>query len=593
MDKLRSTLDPLTVAFADLILELAASADPNLWLGAVAACQAVHNQNACVDLAQLAGAPPLTALEEDEAIPVCYPPLADWLQSLTAAPTVVGQPGSYTPLVLTGNRLYLYRYWDYEQRLAQLIKDRAAHHEPLDPALAPQLQALYPPTTALDWQAVAVASALGNRLSIITGGPGTGKTTTVSRMLALILTRDPALRVVLAAPTGKAAARMKQALDKSREQLNLAPELQARFPQDALTLHRLLGYVPGQIEFRHGPDHPLPWDVVIVDEASMIDLPMMTRLTQALRTDARLILLGDEHQLASVETGCVLGDICAAANPEGFSPERITALSQLTGQPESAFTPTSGPLDDRVIALQVSRRFHAQSGIGQLALAINAGNGPLALEHLKHFEDLHLQTEFSPPALATAINRGFAPYLQATTYAEALQALETFIFLTVLRRGPRSVEDINRSVEQTLRRQGIIGTQPWYHRRPLLITENDYVHQLYNGDIGVVWAPSGSPPRVWFRRADGSLRDYAPAQLGTYQTAWALTVHKSQGSEFDHVHLVLPAQPHPLVTRELIYTGITRGRTSVTLWSTPDVLTQGITQRMMRTSGLKEQLQHG
>lgn len=591
IDHLRTILDPLTVAFADLMRELAGSNDSHLWLGAVAACMAVQNQNACTDLSQQAGQPVLNS--EDEALTVYYPLLEGWLEALKATPTVIGAPGHYTPLVLAGHRLYLYRYWDYEQRLAQLLKARAAHHEAIDPALAAQLQALYPPTAGLDWQAVAVASALGNRLSIITGGPGTGKTTTVSRMLALLLTQNTQLRVVLAAPTGKAAARMKQALDNSRTQLNLAPELQARFPQDALTLHRLLGYIPGQIEFRHGPEHPLPWDVVIVDEASMIDLPMMTRLVQALRPDARLILLGDEHQLASVETGCVLGDICAAANPEGFSPERIATLSQLTGQPTSAFSHSSGPLDDRVIALKVSRRFHAQSGIGQLALAVNHGESAQALTHFQHFDDLQLQTEWSQRSLTSAIHTGFSPYLQTTSYAEALQALEQFIFLTVLRRGPRSVAELNQTVEQTLRRQGLITHQPWYHRRPVLITENDYVHQLYNGDIGVVWAPPGSPPRVWFRRADGSLRDYAPAQLGAYQTAWALTVHKSQGSEFDQVHLVLPAEPHPLVTRELIYTGITRGRKRVTLWSNPDVLTQGISQRMIRTSGLKEQLQHG
>jgi exodeoxyribonuclease V alpha subunit len=592
MDELRPHLDPLSVAFADLIQELAGSADAGLWLGAVAACQAVQRQNACVDLQQLAGQPVLTD-SETEGIEICYPALEPWLTTLAGVPTVVGTPGAYTPLVLQGHRLYLYRYWDYEQHLARLLQTRAAHSEAIDPSLAQPLQALYPPGARLDWQAIALASALGNRLSIITGGPGTGKTTTVSRMLALLLSQTPSLRVVLAAPTGKAAARMKQSLDNSRAQLNLAPELQARFPQDALTLHRLLGYIPGQIEFRHGPEHPLPWDVVIVDEASMIDLPMMTRLVQALRPDTRLILLGDEHQLASVETGCVLGDICAAANPESFSPERIAALSQLTGQPTSAFNAASGPLDDRVIALQISRRFHAQSGIGQLARAVNAGESSQALAHLEHFDDLQLQPEWRPSLLSDAIQSGFLPYLQTDSHEQALQALERFIFLTVLRRGPRSVAELNQTVEQTLRRQGLIGPQPWYHRRPVLITENDYVHQLYNGDIGVVWAPAGSPPRVWFRRADGSLRDYAPAQLGAYQTAWALTVHKSQGSEFDHVHLVLPATPHPLVTRELIYTGITRGRQRVTLWSSPEVLFQGISQRMMRTSGLKELLHNG
>ncbi len=599
-----------TYHFVKLISDLAGSDDPCLLLGAAAASEATLNQNACADLATLAEKP---VSPEHEPV---YPPLADWLAALRAHPLVVGQAGDYLPLILVGQRLYLQRYWRYEKGLADALRQRGKTPLSLDlSSLAARFSLLFPPSragdsqasgpdhAAPDWQAWAAANVLLNHLTVIAGGPGTGKTTTVSRILALLLEQDPALKVVLAAPTGKAVARMKQSLDLNLPDLHLPPELQARWPQTALTLHRLLGTIPHSHRFEHHAGHPLPWDVVIVDEASMIDLALMSKLLEAIRPDARLVLLGDRDQLASVEAGCVLGDICQAAPAASFTPERIQALAPLLGalqlSPSSdpfhsspePFHSSPEPFHNCVIELQVSRRFGPQSGIGHLARAVNAGQPEQALSLLQAATYTDIALRPLPPTLeqgCLARLPDYAPYLQAPSPEVAFAALESQIILAALRQG---VENVNRAMEQALLQSGALPTyQNWYHLRPVLISENDYVHALYNGDLGLTWNPDGQNPRVWFRHAEGHLRSFSPAQLKAHQTAWALTVHKSQGSEFKRVLLVLPPEPHPLLSRELIYTGLTRAREQVEIWGDVAVLRAGILRKVQRSSGLVAQL---
>jgi len=582
--------------FVKLISDLASSDNPGLLLGAAAASEATLNQNACADLAAWAEQP---VSPESE---LRYPPLADWLTALRAHPWVVGQAGDYLPLILVGQRLYLQRYWQYEARLAQTLKQRGNLSLSLDLGrLAPRFAQLFPPSPLvltspvselqpLDWQAVAAANVLLNPLTVIAGGPGTGKTTTVSRILALLLAQNPDLKIALAAPTGKAAARMKQSLDINLPGLGLPSELQAHWPQTALTLHRLLGYIPHSHRFVHHAGHPLPWDVVIVDEASMIDLALMSKLLDAIRPDARLVLLGDRDQLASVEAGCVLGDICQAAPAASFTPERLSALAPLLGHLQ--LSPSPEPFHNCVIELQLSRRFGPQSGIGHLARAVNAGQAEQAVALLKdsRYPDIALVP------LPLALEQGclarlpdYASYLQAPSPEVAFAALESQIILAALRQG---VENVNRAMEQALLQSGTLPTyQLWYHLRPVLISENDYLHELFNGDLGLTWNPDGQNPRVWFRHASGHLRSFSPAQLKAHQTAWALTVHKSQGSEFNRVLLVLPSEPHPLLSRELIYTGLTRAREQVEIWGDEAVLQAGILRKIQRSSGLVEQLQ--
>jgi exodeoxyribonuclease V alpha subunit len=592
-----------TYHFVKLISDLAGSEDPCLLLGAAAASEATLNQNACADLASLA-----EKRVSPEHEPV-YPPLADWLAALRTHPLVVGQAGDYLPLILVGQRLYLQRYWRYEKGLADALRQRGNTALSLDlsslfgrfsllfpPSRAGDSQASGPDHAAPDWQALAAANVLLNHLTVIAGGPGTGKTTTVSRILALLLEQNPSLKVVLAAPTGKAAARMKQSLDLNLPDLHLPPELQARWPQTALTLHRLLGTIPHSHSFVHHAGHPLPWDVVIVDEASMIDLALMYKLLDAMRPDARLVLLGDRDQLASVEAGCVLGDICQAAPSVSFTPERIQALAPLFGALQ--LPPSPGPFHNSpepfhncVIELQVSRRFGPQSGIGHLARAVNAGQPDQALSLLQAATYTDIALRPLPPTLEQGcLTRlpDYAAYLQASSPEAAFVALESQIILAALRQG---VENVNRAMEQALLQSGALPTyQNWYHLRPVLISENDYVHELYNGDLGLTWNPDGQNPRVWFRHAEGHLRSFSPAQLKAHSTAWALTVHKSQGSEFNRVLLVLPAEPHPLLSRELIYTGLTRAREQVEIWGDGAVLQAGILRKIQRSSGLVEQL---
>jgi exodeoxyribonuclease V alpha subunit len=581
-----------TYHFVKLISDLAGSDDLRLLLGAVAASEATLHQNACADLATLAEQS--VSLESELA----YPPLADWQAALLAHPQIVGQAGDYLPLILVGQRLYLQRYWRYEKRLAEILRQRGKASLSLElQPLVSRFLALFPQSQAApDWQALAAANVLLNHLTVIAGGPGTGKTTTVSRILALLLEQNPALKVVLAAPTGKAAARMKQSLDLNLPRLNLPSEVQAQWPQTALTLHRLLGTIPHSHRFVHHAGHPLPWDVVIVDEASMIDLALMSKLLEAIRPDARLVLLGDRDQLASVEAGCVLGDICQAAPAASFTPERILALAPLLGDDplsscSGSFHSSPDPFHNCVIELQLSRRFGPESGIGHLARAVNAGQSEQALSLLKDPSYADISLRPLPPTLeqgCLARLPDYAPYLQAPSPDVAFAALESQIILAALRQG---VESVNRAMEQALLQSGALPTyQNWYHLRPVLISENDYVHALYNGDLGLTWNPDGQNPRVWFRHAEGHLRSFSPAQLKAHQTAWALTVHKSQGSEFKRVLLVLPPEPHPLLSRELIYTGLTRAREQVEIWGEGAVLRAGILRKVQRSSGLVEQL---
>ncbi|PIQ27963.1 exodeoxyribonuclease V subunit alpha [bacterium (Candidatus Blackallbacteria) CG17_big_fil_post_rev_8_21_14_2_50_48_46] len=587
--KLPAGLEPISRHFAHLILELAESQDPFLLLGALAASEATQAQNACANLRLLAEQP----IQNEEAL--CYPALAPWLASLRKHSQVVGLPGESCPLILETERLYLNRYWQYEHQLAQQLRQRSQNTLPLKTEhlqnLIAQFKNLFPPSEQPDWQALAAANALLNTLSIIAGGPGTGKTTTVAKLLALLLENAPDLRITLAAPTGKAAARMKQALLKSLESGPFSAQIRSRMPESALTLHRLLGYRPGSHLFKHGPENPLPWDVIIVDEASMIDLALMSKLVQAVRPDARLILLGDPDQLASVEAGCVLGDICRAAQADAFSAQRRKDLEKLSGQilllPES-----QNALDDQVIQLKHSHRFGPQSGIGHLARAINAGQA----EHARHLlqapefkdiclEDLPAQIE---SLLGSRIKQGgWARYLSADSPQAALEALEDQVLLCALRRGPTGVEGLNRAMEKALQHSGLLSlNSPWYHLRPVLISENDYLHGLFNGDMGITWNPEGHSPRIYFFTEGQTLHSFSPAQLGAHETAWALTVHKSQGSEFHEIMLILPPEETPLLSRELLYTGITRARQRVEIWGSEAIFRSAVQHRIERSSGL-------
>lgn len=523
----------------------------------------------------------------------------DW-SALLLASEAVSDGERPTPIVLCDDRLYLNRMWRNELTVARFFNEANQVVDVDEALLAQTLDALFPASDEIDWQKVAAAVALTRRISVISGGPGTGKTTTVARLLAALIqtTRQPRCRIRLAAPTGKAAARLTESLGEALRRLPLTDEQKALLPTEASTLHRLLGAQPGSQRMRYHAGNPLHLDVLVVDEASMIDLPMMARLIDALPEHGRVIFLGDRDQLASVEAGAVLGDICAWVNA-GYTAGRAAQLERLTGHPVPAGeSDVAGALRDSLCLLQKSYRFGSHSGIGSLARAVNNGDRHGVRATLRQaFEDivLHpLSTTEEYEAMLEQSQAGYGRYLQLLrerAEPEALiAAFGEFQLLCALRDGPYGVSGVNEQLEQMLNRRRAI-TLPrhsrWYEGRPVMISRNDSALGLFNGDIGIA-LERGEGLRVWFPMPDGSIKSVQPSRLPEHDTAWAMTVHKSQGSEFDHAALILPAKIVPLVTRELVYTAITRAKQRLSIYADEQVLTQSIVARTERRSGLAD-----
>ncbi len=598
-------LGDLDLHFARLMGRLDKEGSPELLLGAALASAWTASGHVCVDLRELAGRSVLDSPGPDSAQEALIAPSLDrWLAALRTSP-VVGRPGDYRPLVLDKHgRLYLYRYWDYERQLATDLLARAGQPVAVDEArLAADLEALFPHRDdATDWQKLAAAAAALKGLCVISGGPGTGKTTTVIRILALLLGQSQSpTRIALAAPTGKAAGRMQEAIRKAKQTLNLPPDLAAAIPEQAATVHRLLGVKEDGVYFRHDRDNPLPVDLLVVDEASMVDLALLAKLLWALPPSARLLLLGDRDQLASVEAGAVLGDICGGG--ADFTEPFRERLARLTGETLDPGPAQASTLADCVVLLKRSYRFGADSGIGQLARAVNGGDAAAALELLKagRHGDLAWRSPASPRELedwlAEAAVTGFKPYLdQLRAGAEpraVFAAFDRFRVLAALRRGPVGVMELNRAIEGALQGRRLINARtPWYRGRPVMITRNDYNLRLYNGDVGICLPDPQDPERlrVCFQAVDGEPRWFPPSRLPAHETVYAMTIHKSQGSEFERVLMVLPFEPSRILTRELVYTGLTRARAAVELWCPAGILKAAAGRRLHRASGLAERL---
>lgn len=590
--------------FADFILGESQGASALLKAAASLLSIAVGSGDICLNLAEIAG----REIRIDGAA-VSVPEFDNLHHFLLKTP-VVGSPGNFRPLVLdTDGRLYLYRYWRYERNLAQVILQKAALScNTIDKMLlADGLERLFPAAAekGADWPKVAALAALRKKFCIISGGPGTGKTSTVVKILALLLEQagnDPA-RIALAAPTGKAAARLKESIGTMTETIDSADAIIENIPREVSTIHRLLGPVAGSVRFRYSNKNPLPYDVVIVDEASMVALPLMAKLAAALKPDTRLILLGDRDQLASVEAGAALGDMCGAGQLEVFSTEFSDLFFELTGDRIPSAPPGEllPPLADSLVVLKKNYRFPADSGIGTAGRAVNAGNGEDAIAILKGDRADIVWHDVPKPedlkkALTDAVIDGYGKYLAAGTAAEALERFDAFRVLCALRRGPYGVADINALIEEILMKKGLIDPQQrWYRGRPVLITVNDYNLKLFNGDVGITFPDleGDGRPRVYFPAPDGGVRNLSPVRLPANETVFAMTIHKSQGSEFDRVHLLFPGTDSPVLTRELIYTGITRAREKVDIWGSEEVFVSAVSRRTDRQSGLREALWSG
>ncbi len=548
----------------------------------------------------------------------------DWLHDLRQSP-LVSQDGS-SPLVLDGSRLYLRRNWAREVSVAEAIDQRLATVSALPvKRLRDALTRLFPsPGDQTDWQQVACALASRSGIGIITGGPGTGKTTTVVRLLGLLqslaMADDQRLRIRLAAPTGKAAARLTESIGEQVQQLDVVTAVRDAIPTEVTTLHRLLGTRPDSRHFRHHADNPLHADLVVVDEASMIDMDMMASLLEALSPHTRLILLGDKDQLASVEAGAVMGDLCRHAHQGRYKQSTIDFVQDTCGADISNYQETEqapgNALAQQTAMLRTNWRSKDSPGIGELARAVNEENLPQVRKAFQQYNDsLHrhplrsdgqqLETLLlnGSGGLRALFNAVATPPTQRQDFdgwaAGLLKQLTHQQLLSGLRSGPFGVEQLNQRITRHLQQQDLAPEREWYPGRPVMMTRNDYQLGLMNGDVGLtlpLLEQRNDKPelllRVAFQLPDGRIKWVLPSRLDGVETVYAMTVHKSQGSEFRHTLLVLPDAPHPLLTRELIYTAVTRARDRFTLleFGKPAVLDSAVKKRTWRASGLAERL---
>ena len=647
----RGWLRALDKAFVAFLHELAPDDDPLVLLAAALTSHQLGHGHVCLDLFE-------TLKEPDFALSL--PPEGDlhsgamllpsqllealdgahWCKVLASSSLVAlaadGREAVHSrPLVLSGKRLYLRRYWAYERRIDNALRQRLAEHEATPSDLPERLTGLFgvaKPGDVIDWQKLACALATRGAFSIVTGGPGTGKTTTVVRLLALL--QAPAveagkpLRIRLAAPTGKAAARLTESISQQVRTLKVTDAIRQKIPSDVTTVHRLLGSRPGTRHFRHHAGNRLPLDVLVVDEASMIDLEMMASLLDALPAHARLVLLGDKDQLASVEAGAVLGDLCRDAEAGWYSPQTRQWLEAVSGESLAASglqedTQGTHPLAQQVVMLRHSRRFGEGSGIGQLARWVNQQQPDEARRLLaaRSHDDvfsLSLKNEQDRALERLLLDghgegpQGYRHYLSLLRTQrpaldrplddacwmewarDVLKAFDAFQLLCAVRKGPWGVEGLNRRVtDALLKARTIDSDHQWYEGRPVLMTRNDYGLGLMNGDIGIAMqvptADGAMALRVAFPRNDGQggVRFVLPSRIGAIETVFAMTVHKSQGSEFAHTALVLPPALNPVLTKELIYTGITRARQWFTLVESGEgVFDAAVARRVRRLSGL-------
>lgn len=612
----RGVFSALDRHFALTLARLRPSSDVAV-LGAALASRAVQHGHVCADLRRLTTSA-LLDREEQPIVEPRLPELGEFRAALEAS-DFVGDGTRPTPLVLdAADRLYLYRYFRYERRLAAAIQSRASALEEVDvERLRAGVQRLFPRAQSSlgeRQQRLATLVALLGRFAVISGGPGTGKTHTVAKMLVLMLELfdgNKEIRVALLAPTGKAKQRLAESIEKSARALIGDLPL----PYEASTIHRVLGYQPRTpTRFRHDADNPLSYDVVIVDEASMVDLALMSKLVDAVPKHARLILLGDKDQLASVEAGAILGDIYADASGP-YSAELARRIGEITGERLPSAQKVR-KMRDRLVHLTESFRYPTNSGIAALARAVNAGDADLALATLRgrpippgrgqlsldfsgqraaaQSSDVALHEISDAAALARlirpAVTIGFRALLDEMDVAKKLDRLGAFRVLCAHRRGDFGVDALNQLIEEALADAGLIRPDTdFYSGRPILVTQSDYQLELYNGDVGVL-AESEGRLKAWFLGPKGELRRFSPARLPPHETVFAMTVHKSQGSEFERAFLILPPGPSPIVTRELVYTGLTRARQRIEIVATERVLSLAIAQRIERASGLSDAL---
>ncbi|NOU49547.1 exodeoxyribonuclease V subunit alpha [Pseudoalteromonas sp. JBTF-M23] len=571
--------------------------------------RAEQQQHSCLSYEEIQWADPFSL-----AIYQLDVPLAPWQpqdgniiwQQLLQHPAV----GEGKPLVLFADKLYLSRLASYEAMLAERFLQMQQQVIKLDEdKLIHLLDSYFPDSedSGIDWQKVACAMAASSGFCVITGGPGTGKTTTVTKLLAILqsLYIEAPLTVKLVAPTGKAAARLSESILGAKAKLGLAPKLNELIVDQAQTIHRLLGVIPQSNQYRHNQFNPLHLDLLIIDEASMVDLSLLAKLVQALPTHARLILLGDKDQLASVDTGSVMSDLCqdlALNKQPNYSQSLCDKLNTLcfANKPFLKVQHSDFLLSDSIAFLQKSHRFDSRSGVGQLALAVNNNDTQLLnLTLTKGYSDITLWGLNNEQYIAL-VERAASHYSRYLTLMhngadvkDIHHAFSQYQLLAALREGPYGVEQLNRRIEQALYAKRLINPiTRHYAGQPIMVVENDYQLKLFNGDIGILLPDEQGQLKATFIDEQGSFRAFYPARLPRYENVYAMTIHKSQGSEFAHTAMILPPIQRASVgiNRQLVYTGITRAKQHFELVAQEQVLLNAMNRSVARCSGLRNRL---
>jgi len=495
-------------------------------------------------------------------------------QSRLKQSNVVGAGDDYRPLILDDNGLlYLYRYWHDEQNSAREIKQRHAVIALQDAETVKQAFDVWPSIIdGIDWQKVAVLMALTRQFCVISGGPGTGKTTIVLRLLQSLFQQNSHYRIALAAPTGKAAARLQYVItDKEHDTIQVK------------TLHRLLGISPNNEQGRYNAERPLPFDVIIVDEASMIDISLMAKLLQALAPTTRLVLLGDSQQLASVESGAVLANLCQTAMT--FNADFVQLANDVLDVDLSEYQSRDNSALNSVVKLQHSYRFDENSLVGQLAYAIQAGKADEVIQLLADAGPTAWQQEDDLKQLISGYQAYFDAVMSRADALSCIQAFEIYRVLCAVKQGAQSVEAVNRTIERYIAKMGWRSHHDFYHGRPIMITQNDYRQQLFNGDTGLILKNETGQLQACFL-IDDELRWVDLIRLPAHETAFATTIHKSQGSEYDHVCVLLPQEDTAILNRELLYTAITRAKKDVFVLANEGIVRKTVITQHERESGL-------
>ena len=595
----------IDIHLADFLSTIGSEESPLFYLAVLMLSSRLSNGDVCLSLKDIAGKPLSYFYGDDENgtySKIIIPGKSELVVALNKSRSVGGE-GSYLPLILdSDDKLYFKKYHYFENSLAESVK-KFAENKKLPGEISgikDTFSRLFASKTGeTDWQGIAAYSALAGGITVISGGPGTGKTSTVVKILALIaeygIKSGRETLISLAAPTGKAAARLREAVNNALADLPVSDDVKNIIPSETFTVHRLLGSIRNSHEFRHNRENPLPHDVVVVDECSMGDMALMCRLVQSVKPGAQLILLGDRDQLSSVEGGAVFADLCGYTD-ELYTERFISGGSGIFGInfPGSVTRDDkAGVMNDTLVVLKKSYRFSGRSGIGILADLIKKGDAAGAIEILN--DQSYPDVKFADGNSWKHIGNIYKEYasvvisgLVSSTEETILALINSLTILTATRNGRSGAEGMNSVAEGVLFNLGVIEpVERFYHGRPVMVSRNDYSLSLFNGDIGITSVKGAG---VVFPSPDSVPHIVHPSRLPEHETAYAMTIHKSQGSEFDNVLVVMPDSWNMVMTRELLYTAVTRARKSVVIAAESDIVREMVLTPTRRMSGLKQKL---